>query len=136
MTDTKQKKVMHPNSLANLGYAWNSETAKEAQLKGAVARKANRIAREQLKLSLNSWKELKSEVQEDFSSVELLRVIAMQKLEEGDMDAAVEILKSIAEFERPKLQRVEQKVEEVGADTMSDEELEAALKAISEGDED
>ena len=134
MTDVKKPK-MNPRSLANLGVPWNSDTAKEAQLKGAAARKANRIAREQLKLSLNSWKELKSEVQEDFSSVELLRVIAMQKLEEGDMDAAVEILKSIAEFEKPKLARVEQKVEEVNANDMSDEELTAALKALSKGDD-
>ena len=59
----------------------------------------------------------------------------MQKIEEGDTDAGVEILKSIAEFERPKLQRVEQKVEEVNASDMSDEEIEKALKELSEDKE-
>ena len=56
----------------------------------------------------------------------------MQKLEEGDVDAGVEILKSIAEFEQPKLQRIDQKIEEVDASELTDEELEAALKQISE----
>ena len=124
----KEKKKIHPNSLANLGYAWNSETAKEAQLKGAAARKANRIARDQLKLSLTAWNALRKEVNEDFSSVELLRIIAMQKLDEGDVDGGVEILKSIAEFEKPKLQRVEQKVEDITTDQLSDEELEKLLE--------
>ena len=131
----KEKKKIHPNSLANLGYAWNSETAKEAQLKGAAARKANRIARDQLKLSLTAWNALRKEVNEDFSSVELLRIIAMQKLDEGDIDSGVEILKSIAEFEKPKLARVEQKVEEVTTDTLSDEELDKLLKEAAKNPE-
>lgn len=131
MTD-KIKRTVHPNSLKNLSAAWNSETAKEAQLLGAKKRTANRIAREQLKMSLDSWRALREEVSDDFSSVELLRVIAMQKIEEGDVDGGVEILKSIAEFERPKLQRVEQKVEEVNADAMTDEELAEAIKKLSE----
>lgn len=126
------KVKMHPNSLRNLTGAWDSGSAKEAQLLGAAKKKANRLAREQLKLSLNSWKELREELSDDFSSVELLRVLAMQKLEEGDVDAGVEILKSIAEFEQPKLQRIDQKIEEVDASELSDEELEAALKQISE----
>lgn len=131
-TYTMSKVKMHPNSLRNLTGAWDSESAKEAQLLGAAKKKANRLAREQLKLSLNSWKELREELSDDFSSVELLRVLAMQKLEEGDVDAGVEILKSIAEFEQPKLQRIDQKIEEVDASELSDEELEAALKQISE----
>ena len=126
---------MHPNSLANLTSAWDKDTAREAQLLGAAKRSANAKARNALKLSLESWKQLREEVSEDFSSVELLRVIAMQKIEEGDIDAGVEILKSIAEFERPKLQRVEQKVEEVNASDMSDEEIEKALKELSEDKE-
>ena len=131
----KPKTKMHPNSLANLKHAWDKDTAREAQLLGAAKRSANAKARAALKLSLESWKQLREEVSDDFSSVELLRVIAMQKIEEGDTDAGVEILKSIAEFERPKLQRVEQKVEEVSASDMSDEELAAALKELSEDKE-
>lgn len=126
------KRGENPRSLANLRKPWDTDSAKAAQLKGAAVRKANRIARDQLKMSLNTWKQLREEVQEDFSSVELLRVIAMQKMEEGDFDGATEILKSIAEFEKPKLARVEQQVENVGADEMSDEELAAAIKKLSE----
>ena len=42
----------HPNSMKNLTAAWNSETAKEASKLGLAKRKANKLAREQLKMSM------------------------------------------------------------------------------------
>ena len=65
-------------------------------------------------------------------SVEILRMLAFQKLDEGDNDGAVDIFKSIAEFEKPKLARVESKVEEVKTDDLSDEELNEMLKKFSD----
>ena len=41
MSDKKYPNGKHPNSLKNLVRAWDSESAKEAQLKGAKARSAN-----------------------------------------------------------------------------------------------
>ena len=126
----KYPKGKHPNSLAALGRAWDSETAKEAQLLGAKKRSLNAQLRKELKMNMKMWKEMQDELKEDqLDSVEVLRMIAMQKLNDGDTDDAVEILKSIAEFEKPKLARVESKVEEVKADEMSDEEL---LRKIAE----
>ena len=61
---------------------------------------------------------------------EVLRIIAHQKLEDGDTDGAVDIFKSIAEYEKPKLARVESKVEEVKADELTDEELNAKLEEL------
>jgi hypothetical protein len=45
------------------------------------------------------------------------------------MDTAIEIFKSIAEFEKPKLARIESKIEEIKADTLTDEELMERIKS-------
>lgn len=122
--------TQHPNSLANLTQVWNSDTAKEAQLLGAAKKKANKLAREQLKLSVQSWKGLQSELAEqDVSAIDLLKVMMYQALEEGDKDTAIDIMKNLSEYERPKLQRIESKIEEIKTDDLSDAELEARLKA-------
>ena len=126
---------VHPNSLKNLRPGWTSETAKEAQLLGAAKRKANKMAREQLKMSLDSWKGLQEELKnEDISSVDMLKVMMMQKLEDGDHDTAIDIMKTLAEFERPKLARVESKIEDARADEISDDELTARIAALTAKD--
>ena len=123
------KKPQHPNSLANLKSAWNSDTAREAQLLGAKKRTANALLRKQLKADMKMWKEMQEDLAESkVDSVEILRMLAFQKLDEGDNDGAVDIFKAIAEFEKPKLARVESKVEEVKTDDLSDEELADLLK--------
>ena len=127
------KKPQHPNSLANLKSAWNSDTAREAQLLGAKKRTANALLRKQLKADMKMWKEMQEDLAESkVDSVEILRMLAFQKLDEGDNDGAVDIFKSIAEFEKPKLARVESKVEEVKTDDLSDEELNEMLKKFSD----
>lgn len=121
----------HPNSLKNLTAAWTSETAREAQLKGAAKRTENARKRAEIKDKLKLLKSMQADLKDDhIDSVEVLRLIAYEKMEDGDMDSAVEIFKTLAEFERPKLARVESKVEEVKADEMSDEELQAKLKEM------
>ena len=122
--------TQHPNSLKNLKSAWNSETAKEAQLLGAAKRKANRIARENLKLSIQDWKAYRSEVldKEDMSSIDILKVLMHRALQDEEYDTAADLAKTLAEFEKPKLARVEQKVEEVSTSELSDEQLEEMLK--------
>ena len=123
------KKPQHPNSLANLKSAWNSDTAREAQLLGAKKRTANALLRKQLKADMKMWKEMQEDLAESkVDSVEILRMLAFQKLDEGDNDGAVDIFKAIAEFEKPKLARVESKVEEVKTDDLTDEELAELLK--------
>ena len=135
MSDKKYPNGKHPNSLKNLVRAWDSESAKEAQLKGAAARSANAKLRNELKASMKQWKDMQDELsQNKLDSVEVLRIIAHQKLEDGDTDGAVDIFKSIAEYEKPKLARIESKVEEVKADELSDEELNAKLEELLKKD--
>lgn len=127
---------MHPNSLANLKLApqFNSENAKEAQRKSVESRKANAEARKRLQLTAQ---ELKMDVKElmaehSVSALDVLRLAMVKAISNDDMDQAIDIAKSIAEFETPKLGRVEQTNIEVKAEDMSDEELNAKLKALME----
>ena len=134
------KKVIHPNSLANLKPGWTGADARVAQAAGVAKRKANKMAREQLKMSLESWKGLQEELKNDnVSSIDLLKVMMMQKLEDGDHDTAIDIMKTLAEFERPKLARIESKVEEVKSDDLTEAELDARIaslhKAVKDGKE-
>ena len=124
------KKTIHKNSLSNLVSAWDSDSAREAQKKGAEARKANKIARENLKLNMDQWKQYKTEVidQVNLSAIDTLKILMMKALDNDDFDTAADLAKSLAEFEQPKLARVEQTVEDVGANELSDEELNAKLK--------
>ena len=57
-------------------------------------------------------------------------------LEDGEMDTAADLAKSIAEFETPKLARVESVVEDVKADDLSDAELNARIKELMNGEDD
>ena len=131
MTD---KKPPHPNSLANLKHAWDSESAKAAQLLGAAAKRAKREAREQLKMSVQEWKQYQEDVLEeaDISSVDVLKILMHKALENEEYDTAADLAKSIAEFEQPKLARIEQTTKEISADQLTDEELEKRLQELKD----
>lgn len=133
MTDKTPKKYpagTHPNSLAALTSTWDSDKARDAQLKSAKARTENANRRNEIRAKLKLLKSMEEELREDkLDSVDVLRLIAYDKMEDGDMDTAIEIFKSIAEFEKPKLARIESKIEEIKADTLTDEELMERIKS-------
>jgi hypothetical protein len=125
-------KQMHPNSLANLAPVFDSEKAREAQRKSVASRKANKEARERLRLTAA---ELKLDVKElmeenNVSALDVLRLSMVKAVANDDMDQAIDIAKAIAEFETPKLGRVEQTNIEVKTDDLTDEELDAKLKQL------
>ena len=122
----------HPNSLAALTGSWTKESAQRAQANSVIARKANKEARENLKLSMSDWKAYKTEVLdvEDMSSLDVLKVLMHKALMNEDYDSAADLAKTLAEFEKPKLARIESRVEEVSAIDLTDEELEAKLKSM------
>lgn len=131
MTTKKQ----HPNSLANLAPRFTTENAKEAQLKAAASRKLNREARERLSLTAA---ELKMDADQlmavnNLTALDVMRLSMVKAIANGDTDQAVDIAKALAEFETPKLGRVEQTNIEVKAEDMSDAELDAKLKLLIGG---
>ena len=111
---------------------WTSESAKEAQKNSVLARKANTEARAQLKLTMTEWKKYKDEVlaEADMSSIDVLKILMMKALAADDFDTAADLAKSLAEFEAPKLARVDQTNLDVSAEELTDEELEAKLKEL------
>lgn len=125
-------KKPHPNSLKNLKPMWTSDSAKEAQKNSVLARKANAEARASLKLTMNEWKKYKDEVLEeaDMSSIDVLKILMMKALAADDFDTAADLAKSLAEFEKPKLARIDQTNTEVKTDDLTDEELEERLRNL------
>ena len=119
----------HPNSLKNLKPMWTSESAKEAQKKSVESRKANAEARAQLKLSMSEWKKHKEEVLEetDMSSLDVLKILMMKALADDDLDTAADLAKALAEYEAPKLARVDQTNTDISAEDLTDEELNQKL---------
>jgi hypothetical protein len=131
MSDIKYPNGKHPNSLKNLKGPWDSEGAKKAQVLGVAKRKANKAARDAMKLNMKDWNLYKSEVLDDqgLSAVDVLKVLMYKALEAEEYDTASDLAKSLAEFETPKLARVENTNQEVSGEEMTDEELQERIKA-------
>lgn len=123
---------VHPNSLANLAPVFDSQKAREAQRKSVASRKANKEARERLRLTAAELKlDIKELMEENnVSALDVLRISMLKAVSNNDMDQAIDIAKAIAEFETPKLGRIEQTNIEVKTDDLTDEELDAKLKQL------
>ena len=120
---------MHPNSLNNLR-PFTREGARAGQKNSVIARKANKEAREALKLTINDWKALKDEVKEDApAALDVLKIAMTKALAVEDMDEATRLATVLAEFEAPKLQR--QDITQVTQTSdMTDEQLQKALEEM------
>ena len=123
----------HPNSLKNLKPMWTSESAKEAQKNSVIARKANAEARAALKLTAVEFAKYKEDLKDvEISAEAMLKVLMMKAFENDDLDTAADLAKSLVEFEKPKLARVDQTNTEITAEDLTDEELEARIKSALE----
>ena len=133
MTDKKKK--MHPNSLKNLRPMWDKESAAAAREKGHETRRANKELREALKMSAAEIKATAQVLTEaNVSSIDRLKVAAAKYEEQGDLDSAVDIYKSIAEFEAPKLARVDQTTQDLGIEEISEDELNERIRKLLKED--
>ena len=120
---------VHPNSLKNLR-PFSKEGARAGQKNSVIARKANKEAREALKLTLNDWKALKEEITDDApAALDVLKIALTKALSVEDMDEATRLATVLAEFEAPKLQRQDINQVTKTAD-LTDEELQEALDEI------
>ena len=123
-------------SLENLRPHWNSETAKEAQKKGVEQRKINREAREKLKVTLQELKLTKEEVfkDNDIDALDVLKLAMTKAVQADDMDEATRLAAIIAEYQAPKLQRVDQTSVELNTDDIPDEDLDKMIEELSRKD--
>jgi len=126
----------NPKSLENLRPHWNSETAKEAQKKGVEQRKINKEAREKLKLTLEELKLTQDEVfsKVDIDALSVLKLAMTKAIQADDMDEATRLATIIAEYQAPKLQRVDQTNLELNTDDISDEELDKMINELKKND--
>ena len=117
----------HPNSLKNLR-PFTREGARAGQKNSVIARKANKEAREALKVTLKDWQALKDEVKDDApAALDVLKIAMTKALAVEDMDEATRLATVLAEFEAPKLQR--QDITQVTQTSdMTDEQLQRALE--------
>ena len=122
----------HPNSLKQLRPLTDSDKARELQAKGAETRRANKAAREAMKLSMAEWKKIKEEVlPESMSALDILKIAMMKAVSNEDMDEVTRLAAIIAEYENPKLQRVDQTSLELSNNDLTDEELEAKIQELT-----
>ena len=107
------------------------ENSRERQLKGAAARKANHKLRQELKLSIKEFDMFKNEVFVDMESdaVDFIRMMMLKAMNAGDYDTAADLAKSIAEYDRPKLARIETTNKNIDYSNASDEDI----KALEDG---
>lgn len=121
---------MHPNSLKNLR-PFSKEGAREGQKNSVLSRKANKEAREALKVSISDWKDLRDDLSEETpSALDVLRIAMVKAISVEDMEEATRLASILAEFEAPKLQR--QDINQVTKTSdLTDEELEQAIQEMS-----
>ena len=124
----------HPNSLKALKPISGpnaSERAREMQAKGVEARKRNKAAREAMKLTAKEFKEIQLEVIPGLPDALTLLKIQLAKAIVAEDDETIERLAlALAEFEAPKLQRVDQTTLNVDKAEMSQEELEKRIAEL------
>jgi|TARA_R110000822_G_scaffold4672_2_gene20181 hypothetical protein len=123
--------AFNPKSLQNLAPQITSvEKAREMQKKSVQSRMANREARERLKLTAAEMKVDVDELTNEVSAVGCLKVLLVKYMQEGEYDEAAKIATTLAEFETPKLARVDQTNTEISTEELSDDELNNKLREL------
>lgn len=129
MLNKKFARGVSPNSLANLVRITSPEMARDYQQRSTEAKLRNneniRRLQEEFQLSAEAVKKVLSGL--DIKAIDVMKMSMMNALNENNLEDAARYAKEIAEFEAPKLARLEQtnisKVED-----LSDEELQSILK--------
>lgn len=122
----------NPNSLKQLRPYMDSERAKQMQAKGAEKRRQNRALREAMKLSASEFKKIRDDIINEMpSAVDILKVQLVKAMQVEDQDTIERLAIALAEYEQPKLQRIDQTTLAVNADELSEEELAAKIQELS-----
>ena len=115
----------NPKSLANLKII-TPEIAKENQRKSVEARKLKKELKEKFKLEAKAMQEVIDELPQ-LDALGILNLGMIKALEEDDYILAAQLAEKIAEYQRPKLQRIDQTNTNRDYSKLSDEELEQEL---------
>ena len=122
----------HPNSLAQLRPVIDSDTAREMQARGAEKRRQNKALREAMKLSASEFKKIRDEVITEMpTAVEILKVQLAKAIQVEDQESIERLAIALAEYEQPKLQRIDQTSLSLDASEMSEEDLQRKIAELS-----
>ena len=122
----------HPNSLAQLRPVIDSETAREMQARGAEKRRQNKALREAMRLSASEFKKIKEEVIADMpSAVDILKVQLVKAMQIEDQETIERLAIALAEYEQPKLQRIDQTNLDLDTSELSEEDLQKKIAELS-----
>jgi hypothetical protein len=120
MSEVKLGKGYNPKSLENLKRI-TPETARANQLKSVVAKQANIAAREQFKLNAKNFIQVMDELPK-LSPLDVMRMAIHKAIAEDNYEDAARYAALLAEYEAPKLARIEQTNTNRTVD-LTDEEL-------------
>jgi len=116
----------NPKSLANLKVI-TSEIARENQKKSVEAKRINKEMREKFKLQAKNMQEVINELPQ-LDALGILNLGMLKALEDDDFLLAAQLAEKIAEYQKPKLQRIDQTNINKSYENLTDEELEEELK--------
>lgn len=123
----------HPNSLKQLKPYMDSEKAREMQAKGAETRRRNKALREAMKLSAAEFKKIRDDIITEMpSAVDILKVQLVKAMQVEDQETIERLAIALAEYEQPKLQRIDQTMKNLDASELSEEELARKIKELTD----
>jgi len=123
----------HPNSLKQLKPCMDSEKAREMQAKGAETRRRNKALREAMKLSAAEFKKIRDDIITEMpSAVDILKVQLVKAMQVEDQETIERLAIALAEYEQPKLQRIDQTTKNLDASELSEEELARKIKELTD----
>ena len=122
----------HPNSLKALKPIRTSEDARRMQAAGAETKRRNKELREAMHMTAGMFKKVREEVLPDMpDALTVLKVQLAKAMANNDDETVERLALALAEFEAPKLSRVDQTQLNVDSAEMSEEELEERIKQLS-----
>tara|TARA_R100001377_G_scaffold74675_1_gene50977 strand:+ start:81 stop:485 length:405 start_codon:yes stop_codon:yes gene_type:complete len=122
----------HPNSLKQLKPYMDSDKAREMQAKGAEVRRQNKQLRESMKLSAAEFRKIRDEIITEMpTAVDILKVQLVKAMQVEDQDTIERLAIALAEYEQPKLQRVDQTTRNLDTSELSEEELDLKIRELS-----
>jgi len=123
----------HPNSLAQLRPVIDSDVAREMQARGAEKRRQNKALREAMRLSASEFKKIRDDVITEMpAAVDILKVQLVKAMQVEDQETIERLALALAEFEQPKLQRIDQTSLTIDTAELSEVELNARIAALTE----
>lgn len=135
---TKAAIDKHPGAVNLVQQQWDKEASEKARLKGLETRRRNKAIREEQREIVEGFAQFMKndaavEKVKDVNALLYMKYMMAVKDAEGDHDSAIDIAKNIAEYEQPKLARVDQTNREVSYDNLPKELLDKfANNEISE----